>query len=84
VLVWVAPSLTMNPALDPAIVSQADEADPLSAAAEYGAQFRSDVDAFVTREVLDRCIVPGRQGLPPLPELATPRSSIRAAARRTR
>ena len=68
VLVWVAPSLTMNPALDPEVVAQAYEADPLSAAAEYGAQFRSDVDAFVTREVLDRCIVPGRQGLPPMPE----------------
>src|SRR5262249_61040192 len=39
--------------------------DPASAAAEYGAEFRTDIEGFLTREVLDAAIVPGRQSLPP-------------------
>jgi hypothetical protein len=70
VVVWVAGSQTMNPALDPGVVAAAYEADPASAAAEYGAQFRTDVAAFVSREVLDACIVPGRQSLPPCSQFA--------------
>ena len=65
VVVWMADSQTMNPALDPAVVAAAYDADPASAAAEYGAQFRTDVAAFVSREVLDACVVQGRQALPP-------------------
>ena len=65
VVVWVADSQTMNPALDPAVVAAAYDADPASAAAEYGAEFRTDVAAFVSREVLDACIAPGRMSLPP-------------------
>lgn len=64
VLVWKAPTLVMNPKLDPTIVSDAYEADPDSAAAEYGAEFRSDLSDFVSREVVDACIVPGRHELP--------------------
>ncbi len=66
VLVWHATSLEMNPSLDPGIVEQAYEEDPASAAAEYGAEFRTDIAAFVTREVVDGCTVPGRFELPPL------------------
>src|SRR5439155_10673326 len=32
----------------------------------YLAQFRSDLEAFVSREVIDACTVPGRLGLPPV------------------
>ena len=66
VLTWVAPSLTMNPSLDPAVVAAAYERDPASAGAEFGAQFRVDVEGFVSREVLDACVVPGRLSLPRL------------------
>lgn len=66
VLVWHATSLEMNPSLDPGIVEQAYEEDPASAAAEYGAEFRNDIAAFVTREVVDGATVPGRFELPPL------------------
>ena len=31
-----------------------------AAAAEFGAQFRSDVESFVTREAMDAVVVPGR------------------------
>lgn len=65
VLIWRAPSVTMNPSLPQRVVEQAYESDPTSAAAEYGANFRTDVEALVTQELLDACVVKGRQGLPP-------------------
>jgi hypothetical protein len=70
VLLWRAPSVAMNPAVDPAAVAAAYQRDPASAAAEYGAEFRTDVEAFLTRELLDAVIVPGRAGLPPLSSTA--------------
>jgi hypothetical protein len=66
VLVWKASSAVMNPAIDPAAVEAAYQRDPASAAAEYGAEFRTDVEAFLTRELLDAVVVPGRTALPPL------------------
>lgn len=38
--------------------------DPASAAAEFGAQFRSDVESFISREAIDAVVVPGRYELP--------------------
>ena len=35
------------------------ERDPAAASAEYLAQFRSDLEAFVSREVVEACISPG-------------------------
>ena len=55
ILVAQAPTLTMNPSLPLRIVEQAYERDPVAAAAEYGAQFRSDIEAFITREMVDAC-----------------------------
>ena len=66
VLVWRGTSREMNPTLDPVVVKQAYEDDPARAAAEYGAEFRDDVAAFVAREVVDACTVPGRYELPPI------------------
>ena len=43
VLIWQAASAEMNPTLDPAIIAEAYEDDPESAAAEYGGQFRTDI-----------------------------------------
>ncbi|MDF3625778.1 hypothetical protein [Brytella acorum] len=54
----------MNPALDPAIVEEAHEEDPAAAAAEYGAEFRSDIASFISPEVIQACTVPGRFELP--------------------
>ena len=64
VLVWQAPTLAMNPGLDPAIVEEAYESDPEAAEAEYGAQFRSDLSDFVSREAVEACVIPGRIELP--------------------
>jgi hypothetical protein len=43
----------MNPSLPQRVIDQAYERDPESAKAEYGAQFRSDLEAFIVREVVE-------------------------------
>jgi hypothetical protein len=65
VLVWKAPTEIMNPGIDPAIIAEAYTDDPEAAAAEYGAEFRSDLADFVTREVVDAVTAWGRTELPP-------------------
>jgi CRISPR-associated Cas5-like protein len=50
VLVWKGSAAEMNPSLDPTVIAEAYEEDPASAAAEFGAEFGSDVEAVVSRE----------------------------------
>jgi hypothetical protein len=66
VLVWRAPTRVMNPTVPQSVIDEATEADPASAAAEYGAEFRTDVETFIAREVVDAAVVPGRHELPPV------------------
>lgn len=47
VLVWRAPTRVMNPTIRQGVVDRAFENDPQAAAAEYNAEFRSDVSAFL-------------------------------------
>lgn len=56
ILVWQAPTRTMNATVPQAVIDDAMERDPASAAAEYMAQFRTDVEAFVTREAVEACL----------------------------
>ena len=65
-LVVKAASETMNPGLDRAFIAAQYEDDPISAAAEYGAEFRSDVAEFVSMDVLDACTADGVFELPPI------------------
>lgn len=66
VLVWQADTATMNPSMvDSPVIAAAYDADSVSAAAEYGAQFRRDVEAFITAEALAAVTVTGRFELPP-------------------
>ena len=65
ILTWQAASRVMNATIPEAIVAEALEQDESAARAEWLAEWRRDVEAFVSREVLDSCVVPGRQGLPP-------------------
>jgi hypothetical protein len=53
VLSWQASTETMNPSIDPQYLAEQYEKDPVSASAEYGAQFRSDVEAFISQEAVD-------------------------------
>ena len=66
VLVIKAPSLMLNPTLDPTIVERAIEEDPEAAQAEWLGGFRSDISSFVDRAVVEAAVVPGRHELPPI------------------
>jgi hypothetical protein len=66
VLVWKADTRTMNPTVPQSVIDDAMEADPASAAAEYGAEFRTDVETFLAREVVESAVVPGRYELGPM------------------
>jgi hypothetical protein len=59
VLVWQAATRAMNPTLDAAFIERAFEDDPLSASAEYGAEFRTDIADFISRAVVEACVEPG-------------------------
>ncbi len=65
VLVWQAATLVMNPAADRAAIEEAYADDPASAAAEYGAEFRRDIAAYLSQEVLDACTRNGCHEVPP-------------------
>ncbi|WP_050627368.1 hypothetical protein [Bradyrhizobium viridifuturi] len=52
-LVWKAPTLVMNPNVPEEEIAKEYENDPVSAAAEYGAEFRSDVETFIAREAVE-------------------------------
>jgi hypothetical protein len=64
VLVWQADTRTMNPSVPQSFIDDQYARDPASAAAEYGAQFRSDVEALLTLEVVEAVTIHGRYELP--------------------
>jgi hypothetical protein len=64
VLIWKAPTRTMNPTVPQSVIDAAMEADPASAASEYGASFRTDVQSYVTRDVVESAVIAGRYELP--------------------
>jgi hypothetical protein len=59
ILVWQAATLTMNPTVPQSVIDEAMERDPVSAAAEFGAQFRRDIESFVLREAVAACVSSG-------------------------
>lgn len=64
-LVWQAATREMNPAISEDFVRSKYEADPASAEAEYGAQFRSDVQVLFARDAINAVVINGRLELPP-------------------
>jgi hypothetical protein len=64
VLIWKAPTRTMNPTVPQSVIDAAMEADPASAAAEYMAQFRTDVETYISRDVVEAAVIQGRYELP--------------------
>jgi hypothetical protein len=67
VLVWQAPTRRMNPTVAQRVIDEATEADPANASAEYGAQFRSDLESFIAREAVLACVETGLRERPPVP-----------------
>jgi hypothetical protein len=69
ILVANAASTVMNPTLSPLAIAQAYEDDPEAAAAEIGAQFRSDIAAFISRDAIELCVSPGVRERAPLSDV---------------
>lgn len=67
VLVWRAATRTMNPSVPQEFIDEQLARDPEANAAEYLAEFRSDIGDFVPREVVDAAVVPDRRELPSVP-----------------
>ena len=66
ILVAKAASRVVNPGLSEKKIQRAYELDPAKASAEYGAEFRTDIESFVSREAIEATTIPGRLELPPL------------------
>jgi hypothetical protein len=64
ILVAQAESRALNPELSADFISRQYERDPAAASAEYGAQFRVDVQGFLTVEIVRRCTDPVRERPP--------------------
>jgi hypothetical protein len=67
VLVWRAATRTMNSSVPQAIIDAAYLEDDSAASAEYGAEFRRDIETFIDAETVEGLVVQGRQSLPPQP-----------------
>jgi hypothetical protein len=57
VLVWRAATWTMNPLVPQSFLDQQNERDPASFSSEYAAEFRTDVQAFLSREAVDAVVL---------------------------
>jgi len=64
ILVWQASTEDMNSTIDPHIIKSAYEEDPVAAAAEYGAEFRRDIEGFVTQEAVQGVVTERAELLP--------------------
>lgn len=69
VLVWQADTRSMNPTVPLKVITDAYARDPASAAAEYGATFRTDVEALLTREAVAIVIETGVLERAPVPRV---------------
>ncbi len=64
VLVWRGDTLSMNPSADREEIDRAYAEDPEGARAEYGGEFRTDLESYVSPEAVDAVVVRGRISLP--------------------
>ncbi|MBA7496138.1 hypothetical protein ES702_06736 [subsurface metagenome] len=63
-LIWKAATKKMNPTIDREIIRVALEEDPAAASAEWEAEFRADIEAFMPPEFIEAVVIPGRFELP--------------------
>ncbi|WP_206519431.1 terminase family protein [Mesorhizobium sp. M2C.T.Ca.TU.002.02.1.1] len=61
ILVWKATTREMNATIDQSLIDEAMAEDPIAAQAEYFAEFRSDVEGFVSKEALDAVTISVRE-----------------------
>jgi hypothetical protein len=71
ILFWKADTKTMRPTFPQRIIDEAFQEDDVSAASEYGRGgvivFRSDLESYVSKEIVDAAVVSDRVLLPPAP-----------------
>jgi hypothetical protein len=67
VLIWQAATRRMNPAVPQSFIDAEIERDPANAAAEFGAQFRTDIEAFISREAIEAVVSVGLRERPRFP-----------------
>jgi hypothetical protein len=70
ILVAHAAPREMNPTLRQADIDREMDRDPASGFAEYYAEFRTDISAFVSQEVIDGCVAHGVYALPPAADVS--------------
>jgi hypothetical protein len=56
ILIWRAPTRAMNSSVPQSVVDEALEADRASASAEYLAEFRSDIETFLSPELIEAAV----------------------------
>jgi hypothetical protein len=66
VMVWNAPTQVMNPCIKASVITRDYLEDPEAAASEWGAEFRSDLESYLSLEALEAVMVQGRLELPPV------------------
>jgi len=66
ILVWQAPTRMMNSTVPEAVIACAMLEDESAARAEWYAEFRTDLEAWIAREVVEAVVVPGRYELAPM------------------
>lgn len=70
VLFWKADTRTMNDSVPEAILKVAFDDDPVAAASEYGAEFRSDLETLFSLEALHAAREDGCREMPPASNVA--------------
>jgi hypothetical protein len=67
VLIWQASTTAMNPTIDRELINRDLAKDPEAARSEWLAEFRSDLESYLTQEAIEAAAVQGRRELPPAP-----------------
>ena len=65
-LIWKAPTRVMNPTIDNSIIENDLQDDHARAKAEWEAEWREDIEGFLSLEIIEASVVPGRFELPKL------------------
>lgn len=67
VLVWKAATREMNATVPQSFIDAQLAKDHARASADYLAEFRSDLEGFISRDAVMACVMPGLRELPPSP-----------------
>ncbi len=63
-LIWKAATKTMNPMIDGRVIDNALKEDPQAARSEWESEWREDIEAFITAELVEAVMIPSRHELP--------------------